>query len=153
MSLHIYIAPQDAYDRMRIGGVDRLSELLNVAPGTDPLTDMAFQQAVSDANAEVESFVLARYSQPMATIPPLLSGLAFRVLRWLLISRRSDIVSEAARIDYEDAIKALREISDGTRQLVFPPEDQTEALVPPTRVSVSSASESQREFRRNLDAY
>lgn len=153
MSFRIYITAQDAYDRMRLGGVDRLSELLNVEPGVDPLADMAFQQAVSDANAEVESFVLARYSQPMAAIPPALSELAFRCLRWKLISRRSDIISDAARFDYEDAMKALKEISTGVRQLLFPPENQTEGLVPTTVVAVSNSSIRQTEFRRNLDAF
>lgn len=153
MAWHNFVSPQAVFDRLKVGDQDRLSQLLQVPAGIDPLTDAGLQQAVDYANAEIESFVLARYSQPFAVIPPILAGYGVSLAIWRLKQRRRELISDEDRTDFEDTMRALREISDGTRQLIFPPENQTEALVPPTRVAVSSVTEGQREFRRNIDSF
>lgn len=153
MAWHNFVSPQAVFDRLKVGDQDRLSQLLQVPAGIDPLTDAGLQQAVDYANAEIESFVLARYSQPFAVIPPILAGYGVSLAIWRLKQRRRELISDEDRTDFEDTMRALREISDGTRQLIFPPENQTEALVPPTRVAVSSVTEGQREFRRNLESF
>lgn len=153
MTWQNYTTPQDVYDRLRVGTQDRLSELLGVPVGSDPLTDSGLQQAIQSANDEVASIVLARYSQPFAVIPPTLRDSATALAIWRLKQRVPYTISESDAKSFDDTMRALREIAEGKRQLLFPPQNQTEALVPSTRVAVSSTTQAQRDFRDALDNF
>lgn len=155
MAVHIYITPQQVRDRMFVGTQDRLAELLNLNAGQDPLASIQLARAIEDANAEVDSFVLARYSQPFAIIPPMLTSVAFELVKYRLLQARSDLISDLDRANFEDSLRTLREISDGKRQLAFPPENQTEAMVPVTPVALATRDGDGRpsDFRRVMRAF
>lgn len=157
MSVHTYITPQQVRDRMQAGSQDRLADLLNLSPGQDPLTSVKLTRAIEDAVAEVDSFVLARYSQPFAIIPPMLTSIAFELVKYRLLLSRSDLISDLDRTGYEDALRALREISDGRRMLVWPPENQSEAQGSVSVVAVGSVVDGEPDdrgqFRRVLRSF
>jgi phage gp36-like protein len=155
MAVHVYITPQQVRDRMFTGTQDRLASLLNLEVGQDPLTSTQLARALEDAHAEVDSFVLARYPQPFSIIPPLLTSLAFELVKYRLLQARSDLISELDRASYEDALRSLREIADGRRQLAFPPVNQTESLVQARQVPVGTRNSdgTESDFRRVLRAF
>lgn len=154
MAWQSFVTATDVFDRLKVGADDRLSQLLSLSPGQEPLESIALQQAVAFANDEIRSLVLARYPQPFETIPATLTDIGTRLVVWRLKGRRPETVTELDERDYDDAMKALREIAKGERTLVFPPVNQTEALVPPRHVALNDVGNAAREdFDRVLRAF
>lgn len=155
MAVHVYITPQQVRDRMFVGTRDRLADLLNLDAGQDPLTSQQLARALEDAHAEIESYIRGRYTLPFAVIPPELTRIAFGLVKYNLLQARSDLFSDTDRLDYEDAKRDLREIADGKRQLLFPPENRTESLTPVSTVAVGSRGSdgTANEFRRTLRSF
>lgn len=69
------------------------------------------ERALADAAAEIDSYVGARYRLPFDPVPPLLGRLACDIARYRLYD---DAAPEEIRRRYEDAVKLLTRIADGT---------------------------------------
>lgn len=111
-------------------GADRLIEITDRdanGVGDDPMID----QALADADAEIDGYLAARYRLPLPTVPAVLVRIAcdIALYRLLTLRRMGDI--EDARVRYEDARRLLESISRGLVSLGLPadlPETQRPAL-------------------------
>lgn len=68
-------------------------------------------RALVDADAEIDGYLAARYSLPLATVPVVLVRIAADIARYRLFADRA---TEAVRKRYEDAVRDLKAISSGT---------------------------------------
>lgn len=76
----------------------------------------AVDVALAAAQAEIDSYLAVRYALPLAApVPADLVRLTCAVARYRLYG---DAVTEAARTDYEDAIKDLRAMAAGSKVLL-----------------------------------
>ncbi|MER2537601.1 MAG: DUF1320 domain-containing protein [Azonexus sp.] len=72
-------------------------------------------QALSDADAEVNGYLVQRYALPLSPVPSELVKVAGDIARYFLWGEKR---SEAVKDGYEDALRRLREISSGRFKLV-----------------------------------
>lgn len=70
--------------------------------------------ALTDTDAMIDGYLLGRYQLPLASTPTLLKDLAKAIAIYKL---HRDSVSEKIRADYADALKTLKQISDGDIRL------------------------------------
>ncbi|HEB0330695.1 TPA: DUF1320 domain-containing protein, partial [Escherichia coli] len=79
------------------------------------------RQAISDAEAEIDSFLSRRYQLPLGVteIPRPLQRVAVS-LAFYWLSERDNQITELIQKRYDDAIKTLREMANGTRDLGLP---------------------------------
>ena len=78
------------------------------------------QQALDDAEAEINGYLAVRHTLPLASVPPLLARIACDIARYRLWDDRA---SEEVRMRYEDARRVLEAIAAGRVTLgVTPPE-------------------------------
>lgn len=90
----------------------------------DGLEDLdVLNRAVSDAQAEIDAYVGARYALPLASTPELLKRIARDIVRYNLFDTHAP---EEVRMRYKRAIKLLESIRSGDTSLGLP-----EAAVPP----------------------
>lgn len=71
-------------------------------------------RALDDADAEINGYLATRHTLPLASVPLVLTRVACDVSRYFLYEDR---VTEAVRVRYQDAIKFLRGVSDGSISL------------------------------------
>jgi phage gp36-like protein len=128
-----YATQQDLVDRF---GSEELIQLTDRA-NNGTIDSTVVTRALSDADAEINGYLAARYSLPLATVPAMLVRLACDIARYQLWSHR---VTEAVRTRYEDAVKLLKSLSRGEAELGVatgqetPPSDSGIAVVTSGRV-------------------
>lgn len=93
-------------------GVAELTQLTGDQPHLATL-----QRALDDAAAEVSAHLAARYSLPLATVPPLLRNLCADIARYRLWRHAA---SEEVRTRYEDARRLLEHLASGRVSLGLP---------------------------------
>ncbi|MFC3179457.1 gp436 family protein [Cypionkella sinensis] len=86
-----------------------LTDRASVATGVIDAAVMA--RALSDADAVIDGYLGARYTLPLAEIPPLITDLAQVIAYWKLHISEPDAKT---RTDYEQAVKMLKDIANGT---------------------------------------
>lgn len=89
-------------DRARLGVID----------------DAVLDQALLDADAEIDGYLAVRYTLPLASTPPVLVRIACDVARYRLYD---DAATEEVRNRYTDAVKWLAAIARGLVSLGMPP--------------------------------
>ena len=95
---------------------ERLVQLTNDADG-DTIDEDVYAEARADADAEIDGYIGARYGLPLASTPALIKRLSITLTTYHLYRRRitdDDDFPGQVRKDYEDAIRALCRLSDGT---------------------------------------
>lgn len=75
----------------------------------------AVARALSDADAEIESYVSGRYSVPLSPVPDNLPKVACAIAYYTVLG---DAASEIARKGYEDARAWLRDVQAGRAHLL-----------------------------------
>lgn len=114
---------------------------------TNQLDDAKIETAIEDADAEINSFLARRFQLPLAivTIPRPLHRVAVSIaIYWL--SERGSQITDLIQKRYDDAIRTLKEIANGTRDLGLP----TATPVPETdNGKIIVVSDNQRQFTRN----
>lgn len=85
-------------------------------------------RVMTDAGAEVDGYVAARYSLPLAVPSPVLTRCACAVAWYLLASGRAGGPYEQERQGYEDAVTLLKAIARGEVRLG--PDSDTQAPTP-----------------------
>ena len=103
-----YATAQDIIDRY---GNDTLL-MLTDRDNDDQVDTQVIEQAVADATAEIDTYVAAKYTLPLPTIPSVLVRLCVDISIYRL-SATADMVTEEKRQRYEDAIALLRRIAKG----------------------------------------
>lgn len=93
--------------------IDRFSELeliqLTDRANLDVINDTVLNQALSDADAEINAYLTA-YSLPLSTVPANLVRIAGDIARYYLFD---DQATEQVKTRYNDAIKYLQMIGKG----------------------------------------
>ncbi|EAS8628849.1 DUF1320 domain-containing protein [Salmonella enterica subsp. enterica] len=100
----LYASAKDMRDRY-----GNLDDLLR-QPGTDDLNERKLTQALNDAGALVDSYLLAKYSLPLAVVPQVLVQHCCTVAFYYLCDEQP---SEQARDRYREALTWLREVKNG----------------------------------------
>lgn len=102
-----YATQQDMIDRY---GDDDL--IVSADHDGDGVADAAIvTQGLSDATDLIDSYIGARYTLPLATVPAVLKRLCVDIALYLMSKPPS--ITEEKRKRYEDAVKLLTAISDG----------------------------------------
>jgi phage gp36-like protein len=76
--------------------------------------------ALAAADVEIDSYLRVRYTLPIATQQPLLTGLAVDIAIWNLYSLDGSGVPENRKERYQAAVKTLERISSGKQTLDVP---------------------------------
>lgn len=79
------------------------------------IAEVVVTAALSDAAGTIDSYIGARYAVPVSPVPELLLRLTCDIARFLL---RGETASDAIRKVYDDALKTLRDLSEGRAVLV-----------------------------------
>lgn len=98
-------------------------------------------QALADADAEIDGYLAKRYTLPLPDVPPLLTRLAVDLAVYHLCNSDT-LVTEQRRQRYEDAVALLRRLSSGEVTLGQDPE-------PPASIGTVCVTSSPPRFGRN----
>lgn len=124
----IYASLQDLVDHYGAQPVVQLADRQQPFLGElDAAAVAVVDAALADASAEVDGYVIARYTHGFAQPPRLLSSIC-RSLAWLILHR--DRPTEEALADAAAVRKTLRDIAQG---LIMLPDTAGTPLVPPDR--------------------
>lgn len=89
--------------------------------GNGVIDDTRVDQAIADAEAEIDGYVATRYAVPVAApVPALLKKLAIDITVYNLW-RRKQKIPDLVRTAYEDAVKKLEAIAKGVVTLGVDP--------------------------------
>ncbi len=105
-----YATQQDLVDRF---GNDELIQLTD-RDNTGAIDAMVVSRALGDADAEINGYLAAQYTLPLASVPAVLVRLACDIARYQL---SADRVTESVRDRYKDAVAFLKSLSKGEAQL------------------------------------
>ncbi|HID8084397.1 TPA: gp436 family protein [Serratia marcescens] len=113
---------------------------------TQQLDEAAISQALADTDEEINSWLSRRYKLPLETaVPRLLQRVAVSIAFYWLADRDNQ-VTELVQKRYDDAIKTLKDIANGQRDLGLPTLEQpTEG----TGGKVIMVGDNARLFTRN----
>lgn len=107
-----YATQQNMIDRF---GEDELVQLTDrVAPATGAIVAAVMDKALTDADAEINSYLQARYAVPLSPAPAMLERVACDIARYQLYDDRA---TEQVIQRYKDAVKWLRDVSTGVVNL------------------------------------
>nr|WP_211185864.1 DUF1320 domain-containing protein [Brenneria salicis]NMN90533.1 phage gp36-like protein [Brenneria salicis ATCC 15712 = DSM 30166]RBP64863.1 phage gp36-like protein [Brenneria salicis ATCC 15712 = DSM 30166]RLM31582.1 hypothetical protein BHG07_04810 [Brenneria salicis ATCC 15712 = DSM 30166] len=91
---------------------------------TNELDEAAIAQALEDTDEEINSLLSRRYKLPLeTTVPRILNRVAVSIAFYWLADR-DNVATELVRKRYEDAIKTLKEIASGQRDIGLPTLEQ-----------------------------
>jgi phage gp36-like protein len=137
-----YAVQQDLVDRF---GAVELTQLTDRINGT-VIDATVVGRALLDADAEIDGYLSSRYSLPLATVPAVLVRIASDIARYRLWADRA---SEAVRKRYEDSVRDLKSISNGSVVI-----DGAAPLAPATHgITVAQRSPTPRFSNDALDGY
>ena len=105
-----YAAQSDLSDRFSAAELAQLTDRVN---GT-VIDTTVLGRALSDADAEIDSYLATRYALPLVSTPVVLVRMAADIARYRLYD---DGVTTAVRQRYEDAVSLLKRIASGDVQL------------------------------------
>jgi phage gp36-like protein len=104
-------------------GEDELAQLTDRAGAGVPDATVV-TRALADADAEIDTYLGARYALPLSTVPSVIARLACDIARFRLWEDRA---SDEVRRRYEDARRMLEAIARGQVSLGLPAAQQTSA--------------------------
>ncbi|MCK9193865.1 MAG: DUF1320 family protein [Nevskia sp.] len=78
--------------------------------------------AIADASAEIDTYLVSRYALPLIPIPPVLVRVCCDITRYRLFDDRA---LDEVRNRYTDAVKYLTNIANGTIKLGLDPSPAT----------------------------
>ena len=120
-------------------GVQAITELSD--PGnTGQLQQAVVDQALSDADDEINGYVGSTYQLPLATVPTLLVGIAADIA---LCKLYSDLPTATAQSRYDAAVRKLRDIAKGVIKL------DVAGVEPAQRADLIQIDSAPRRFTRD----
>jgi len=94
-----------------VGGLERLVQLTDY--DNDGLEDAGVvDQAIADAEGEVNSYARKVFAVPFSPVPPIIKTIARKLAVYNLISQRSQVTG-TQRLEHEDRIKWLENLAAG----------------------------------------
>ena len=106
-------------------------------------------EAVAQADAEVDSYCAVRYTVPVSPVPALLRKLSVDIAVYALYSRAVQSVPEVRGERYRSAIRQLEGISKGTLTLGVEEADASEA----TGAETNKASDTSVFTRKGMEGF
>jgi len=94
-------------------GSDELIQLTDRA-GTNAIDASIVAAALADADAAIEGYLAGRYALPVTPVPALLKRIGADLARFFLHGKAA---TESVRNAYQDALKLLRDLSNGAAVL------------------------------------
>lgn len=134
-----YIIKQNLLDRFSEQEIIQLTD--RILPATGVVVDAVLNQAIADADAEINSYLTA-YPLPLAVVPANLVRIACDITRYYLYD---DAVTDQVRARYEDAIKYLSQIAKGMISLA----PSSGGTIADTTVSTVEFASTESAFSRN----
>ncbi|MDB5802269.1 MAG: hypothetical protein JWL63_3208 [Rhodocyclales bacterium] len=125
-----YATRADLIDAFGEDEVIALSDRSNLGITDDAL----IAKALSDASAEIDGYLQARYPLPLLNVPRLLAVLCGDVARYRMTGSSAN-ATEDIRNRYKDAIKTLGFIRDSKLDLGIDPAGEAPAVNAAVRVS------------------
>jgi len=93
---------------------------------TGQIDESVVNRAISDADAEIDSYCGSRYSVPLSPVPPIIRKISVDIAIYNLFSRR-DAPPEERRNRYKDAVEFLKQVAMGRASLGQDDPDSTPA--------------------------
>ncbi|MEX0732846.1 MAG: DUF1320 domain-containing protein [Aquisalimonadaceae bacterium] len=111
--------------------------------GDGQVDSEAVDQALADADAEIDTYLAAKYALPLAVVPDVLVRLAVDIALFR-VEATADVISEERRQRYKDAVALLARMARGEVSLGLPD--------PPVSANgaVHISSEKRRFNRRSM---
>lgn len=94
-------------------GTEELAQLTDRTAGVT-INAAVVTRAIADAQAEIDSYVGARYLVPLAPVPDVINRVCCDIARYYL---HEDRVTEQVRRRYEDCVELLKAIATGKAEL------------------------------------
>lgn len=107
-----YCTLQELIDRYSERMLVEISDRGDAASGT--IDQALVDRAIADADALIDGYLKVRYALPLASVPRLVKDLSLRIA---IYYAHAHVAAEKIRKDYEEALKALRDISVGLIRL------------------------------------
>jgi phage gp36-like protein len=101
-----YCTKQDLIDRFREGELIQLTD----ATGAGVINDTVLNQAIGDADGEINSYLAGRYALPLASVPEVLVLKACDMARYYLYD---EAVPDIVQKRYDNAIAWLKLVAKG----------------------------------------
>lgn len=128
--------------------IDRDEQMLwnfAIDRNTDQLNDTWINQALDQADEEIDSFLGRRFVLPLETVPGILNKVAITIAFYWL-GDRDNQVTDLLEKRYEKALTTLKEIASGKRELGLP---TIEAPAESSVGKVELIQDNERLFTRN----
>lgn len=103
-----YAVQADLVERFGEAELVRLTD--RATPPTGQIDAAVVSRAIADAEAEINGYLAARYTLPLASTPEILKRLSCDLARYLLYD---DVAPDQIRDRYKDAVALLKGIADG----------------------------------------
>ncbi|MCS6809757.1 MAG: DUF1320 domain-containing protein [Tepidimonas sp.] len=124
------------------------SDEIDLVSGRDPGgAGAAIARAISDAAAEIDAYLEARYALPLPTVPPVLARIACDIARYRLWAERAP---DEVRMRYEDARRFLEALAKGAVRLGLPEAMQPDA---PTAMAAARTGDAPVFSRNSTGSY
>jgi phage gp36-like protein len=107
-----YVSQAQLVDRYGTALLRQLTD--RATPPSGAIDAAVVTRAITDAGALIDGYLSGRYQLPMATVPIMLLPVASAIAIYLM---HGQIVTEKIRLDYQDAIKTLSNIANGSMRL------------------------------------
>jgi phage gp36-like protein len=107
-----YATAQDMEDQFGLRELTALTDRDNVGV----VDEAVLARALSDADAEIDSYLAGRYPLPLSSSYPVLARHAANMARYYLTGAEAT-ETEPVRVRYKDAIRYLESIRDGKTRL------------------------------------
>jgi phage gp36-like protein len=136
----IYATKQDLIDRD-----EQMLWNFAIDRATGELSDTYINQALDQADEEINSFLGRRYVLPLPTVPGMLNKIAI-IIAFYWLADRDNQATNLLEERYKMQLETLREIANGRRELGLP------TIEAPTESSVGKVEliqENERMFTRN----
>ncbi|ANZ09334.1 DUF1320 domain-containing protein [Vibrio parahaemolyticus] len=127
--------------------LDRDSQMLwnfAVDRDTNTLNDTWINQALDQADEEIDSFLGRRYMLPLPTVPGILNKIAI-IIAFYWLADRDQQATNLLEERYKMQLETLREISNGKRELGLP---TIEAPQESSVGKVELVQDNERQFTR-----
>lgn len=102
-----YAVKQDMIDRFAQSELIQLTDRSGAGLAID---DVVLGRALADTDAEIDGYLMGRYTLPLTNTPKMLTSVACDIARYRLYDDR---VTEQVEKRYNDAVKLLRLIGEG----------------------------------------
>lgn len=107
-----YASLETLTDRYGAETIERLTDRAD--PPAGAIDEDVVNRALADTDGEIDGYLRTRYVTPLAEVPPQIVNIALSIAFYRLHRWEPD---PKVRRDYEDALRSLREIANGTIRL------------------------------------